>query len=88
MYSDARGAPDSIRQERRAVTAEDLAAAGIDPALHPGAHTLADLRQYPVLSEGGWFLVIKNQATQEELARWPWRLFGPVELLSSSLVLD
>jgi len=77
-----------IRQHRAELTEADLAAAGIDLALdHPG-QSLADLRQYPVLSEGGWFIVIKNQKTLQEISRQPWRLLGPVELLSNSLDLD
>ena len=77
---DAKG----IRQDRDLVTGADLAARGVDP----DGYCLADLRKYPVLSEGGWYVVIKNIVTLEEIVRWPWRLLGPVELLSHSLVLD
>ena len=88
MQRHAQCLPAGIRQERMAVTAEDLLAAGVDPTRPEVAQSLAQLEQYPVLSEGGWYLVIRNRITLEELARRPWRLFGPVELLSSSLVLD
>lgn len=77
-----------IRQERRRVSADDLAAQGIDLERDFPGQSIADLREYPVLSEGGWFIVIRNQRTQQEIARRPWRLLGPVELLSHGLVLD
>jgi len=44
-----------------------------------------DLRRYPVLSEGGWFLVVKCQACLCSLSREPWRRLGHVELLSDAL---
>lgn len=81
-------AEDGIRQIRRPVTEADLIEAGIDLARDFPGQLLADLTEYPVLSEGGWFIVIKNQHTLAEIARRPWRLLGPVELLSHSLVLD
>lgn len=77
-----------IHQHRRPVAAADLCAAGIDLARDFPGLALADLREYPVLSEGGWFIVIKHPHTLQEIARRPWRLLGPVELLSHSLVLD
>ncbi|MFA7595243.1 MAG: hypothetical protein WCY92_02715 [Novosphingobium sp.] len=83
----ADGAGD-IRQQRAELTEADLTAAGIDLVRDYPGQSLADLRQYPVLSEGGWFIVIKNQKTLQEISRRPWRLLGPVELLSNSLDLD
>jgi hypothetical protein len=80
--------PGEIRQERMPVTDAELAQAGIDLARDFPDHALADLRQYPILTEGGWFLVIKNRKTLVEIARRPWRLLGPIELLSNSLDLD
>ncbi len=88
MQRQAQDLPDGIWQERKAVTAADLLAAGVDPASPEIARSFEQLELYPVLSEGGWYLVIKNRISLEEIARRPWRLFGPVELLSSSLVLD
>ena len=46
---------------------------------------ISDLRQYPVLAEGGWLIVIKNQKTLQSISRTPWRLLGPINLLSDSL---
>lgn len=81
-------AAQGICQDRRAVTEADLSTAGIDLSRDFPGQSIADLREYPVLSEGGWFIVIKNQRTLQEIARRPWRLLGPIELLSHSLVLD
>lgn len=89
MQPSAEPGPEpGIRQDRRPVTEADLIAAGIDLARDFPGQSIADLSEYPVLSEGGWFIVIKNQRTLEEIARRPWLLLGPVELLSHSLVLD
>ncbi len=82
------GSLQGIHQDRRSMTEADLIAAGIDLARDFPGQLIADLSEHPVLSEGGWFIVIKNQRTLEEIARRPWRLLGPVELLSHSLVLD
>lgn len=86
---DAKMANDlgEIWQERASVTEAELAEVGIDLQKDFPSHSLSDLRQYPVLSEGGWFVVIKNQKTLEEVSRRPWRLLGPVELLSNGLDL-
>lgn len=80
---------DSERvQERLPVTREDLAALGIDLEQdHPG-QTIENLRQYPVLSEGGWFMVIKDQKSLRCISRQPWRLLGPITLLSEGLELS
>ncbi len=75
-----------IIQAREVVTAADLTALSIDLADHPGVQ-LDDLRRYPVLSEGGWFIVIKDQRTLMTLSRKPWRLLGPIRLLSEGLDL-
>ena len=74
-----------VHQERRPVSAEQLAAAGVDLARDfPGA-TIDEFREYPVLSEGGWFIVIKHQPTLRTVSRKPWRLLGPVTLLTEGL---
>lgn len=81
-------ADDSIVQAREAVSLDDLAALNIDLGRDFPAHKLSDLRRYPVLSEGGWFIVIKNQQTLETVSRQPWRLLGPITLLSEGLDLN
>lgn len=77
-----------IYQARDIVTEQDLLDAGINLASDFPAHAIEDLRKYPVLSEGGWFIVIKNQKTLESLSRKPWRLLGPIKLLSEDLDLN
>ena len=77
-----------IHQVREIVTEQDLLDAGIDLAGDFPGQRIEDLRKYPVLSEGGWFTVIKNQKTLASLSRKPWRLLGPVRLLSEDLDLN
>lgn len=48
----------------------------------------ADLRAYPVLTDGGWFQAVKCQRCLFSVSREPWRLLGPVQLTSTGLVLD
>jgi hypothetical protein len=43
------------------------------------------LSRYPVLSEGGWFLVVRCAGCLTCREREPWRLLGHVELLSGQL---
>jgi len=81
-------ADDSIVQVREAVSLDDLVALNIDLGRDFPGHKLSDLRRYPVLSEGGWFTVIKNQQTLETISRQPWRLLGPITLLSEGLDLN
>lgn len=81
-------ADDSIVQLREAVSADDLAALGIDLDRDFPSHKLSELRRYPVLSEGGWFIVIKNQQTLETISRQPWRRLGPITLVSEGLDLS
>lgn len=76
---------DGIEQELSPVTHEELRDFGVDLTRHWPNLQVKDLRQYPVLSEGGWFLVIKDRKTLVEVCRRPWRLLGPVELLSHRL---
>ncbi len=84
--SAARRAP-GVDQPRETLTEDELRAEGVDLAAFPGS-TAADFRRYPVLSEGGWFLVIKHQRTLQSVSRKPWRLLGPVPLVSEGLVFD
>jgi vanillate/4-hydroxybenzoate decarboxylase subunit D len=44
-----------------------------------------DLRRYPVLSEGGWFQVVKCQACLISISRERWARLGPVGILADSL---
>lgn len=48
----------------------------------------AELSAYPVLSEGGWYRVVKCQRCLTSLTREPWTLLGPVSLTSEGLQLD
>lgn len=47
----------------------------------------AELSAYPVLSEGGWYRVVKCQRCLTSLSREPWGLLGPVSLTSEGLQL-
>lgn len=79
---------EGISVQREPVTQAELNEAGIDLARDfPGA-SLAEFRRYPVLSEGGWFMVIKHQPTLTTVSRRKWRLLGPVPLQSEGLELD
>jgi transposase-like protein len=44
-----------------------------------------NLRRYPVLSEGGWFQIVKCQSCLHSVSRERWHLLGPVEVLVASL---
>lgn len=77
-----------IDQARDPVTDEQLIEAGIDLAVDFPGSTAADFLRYPVLSEGGWFIVIKHQPTLQSVSRQPWRLLGPIALLSENLGFD
>ena len=84
MPNDAPTGPrraPGVDQPRETVTEDELRAEGVSLADFPGA-TADDFRRYPVLSEGGWFLVIKHQRTLRSVSRKPWRLLGPVPLVS------
>jgi hypothetical protein len=77
-----------IELRRDDVTEQELREAGVDlQADFPGS-TAADFKRYPVLSEGGWYLVIKHQPSLRSVSRKPWRLFGPVPLASEGLQFD
>ena len=47
-----------------------------------GADSLA---KYPVLSEGGWFQVVKCQNCLHSVSRERWSRLGDIALLSDSL---
>ena len=48
-----------------------------------GAETLM---RYPVLSEGGWFMVVKCQSCLHSQQREKWTRLGHVTLLTDSLL--
>lgn len=74
-----------ILQERLPVSKALLRDLGMDANQICADHGIANLRRYPVLSEGGWALVIVNQETLEVIHRASWHLLGPVKLLSQQL---
>lgn len=45
----------------------------------------SDLRRYPVMSEGGWFQVVKCQSCLQSLSRERWSLLGPIQLLADAV---
>jgi hypothetical protein len=70
--------------ERERVSEHELGELGVDLSDFPGS-TADDFRRYPVLSEGGWYLVVKHQPTLRSVSRVPWTLFGPTTLTSAGL---
>lgn len=79
-------AAPGISTEREPVTAEELADAGVNLQRDFPEATVDDFRRYPVLTEGGWFTVIKHQTTLVTVSREPWDLFGPIKPLSYGLL--
>lgn len=77
-----------IHQPRADVTEAELRALGVDLAKDFPGSSAADFKRYPVLSEGGWFTVVKHQRTLQCVSREPWRLLGPIRLTSDGLVLE
>lgn len=75
-----------LHVEREAVTEAELTELGVDLADFPGS-TAADFKRYPVLSDGGWFQVVKHQPTLTSVSRETWRLLGPIKLVSEGLHL-
>jgi hypothetical protein len=71
--------------EREAVTEQELRDLGIDLERDFPGSTVADFLRYPVLSEGGWFTVIKHQPTLRSVSREPWDMLGPIRLTSHGL---
>lgn len=74
--------------ERAEVTADELRELGVDLERDFPGSTAADFLRYPVLSEGGWYLVVKHQRTLQSVSREPWKLLGPVTLLSEGLTVE
>ncbi|WP_433503162.1 hypothetical protein ACQP04_25855 [Pseudonocardia halophobica] len=71
-----------IREE---VTDAELAELGVDLVGDFPGSTAADFRRYPVLSEGGWFVVVKHQPSLRSVSREAWGLLGPIALASTGL---
>lgn len=77
--------PSNLVVEREKVTEAELAELGVNiTEQFPGA-SIAEFRRYPVLSEGGWHIVIKHQPSLTSVAREPWDLLGPIKLVSYGL---
>lgn len=74
--------------EREPMTAEKLETLGIDHAEEFPGSSPSDFRRYPVLSEGGWYVVVKHMPTLTSVHRSPWRPLGPVHLTSEGLQVD
>lgn len=74
-----------IPTQRRSVTEAELHAVGVHIARDFPGSSPADFKSYPVLSEGGWFLVIKHQPSLRVVRRERWRLLGPIALTSEGL---
>lgn len=47
----------------------------------------ANLRAYPVLSEGGWFKTVKCQSCLHSIERDRWTLLGPITLTSEGIAI-
>lgn len=71
--------------EREPVTEQELRDVGVDLDRDFPGSTAADFLRYPVLSEGGWFTVIKHQPTLRSVSREPWDMLGPIRLTSHGL---
>ncbi|WP_051898880.1 hypothetical protein [Sciscionella sediminilitoris] len=76
---------EGISVSRDEVSESQLRELGVNLERDFPGSTAADFRRYPVLSEGGWFMVVKHQKTLVSVSREPWRLLGPIELTSEGL---
>ena len=47
----------------------------------------AELHEYPVLSEGGWYQVRKCRNCLHSVTRERWTLLGPITLASAAVVI-
>ena len=46
-----------------------------------------ELQRYPVVSDGGWFMVVKCQGCLHSVSREPWRRLGTVTLPEDGILL-
>jgi len=74
--------------QREPVNLDDLKAAGVDLERDFPGSVIDDFRRYPVLSEGGWFVVIKHMPTMTSVSRIRWHLLGPIKLTSDGLSIE
>jgi hypothetical protein len=87
FVSESGSAPaPGIDVERESVTAAQLEELGVDLADFPGS-TEDDFKRYPVLTEGGWYMVVKHQPTLTTVSKEKWDLLGPIKLVSYGLHL-
>lgn len=86
MAGDGPQIAPGLTVERKEVTSDDLAQLGVDLAAFPGS-TAADFKRYQVLSDGGWYRVVKHQPTLTSVSREKDRLLGPIFLTSEGLHL-
>lgn len=80
--------PEGLSVVRDEVTSDELTALGVDLERDFPGSAVADFRRYPVLSEGGWFTVVKHQKTLQTVSRVPGPLLGPIVLTSHGLDVD
>ncbi|GAA3551736.1 hypothetical protein GCM10022222_39160 [Amycolatopsis ultiminotia] len=80
--------PEGLSVIRDEVTADELTMLGVDLGRDFPGSTAAEFRRYPVLSEGGWFTVVKHQKTLQTVSREPGPLLGPIVLTSDGLDVD
>lgn len=73
--------------ERESVSATELGELGVDLSVDFPGCSADDFKRYLVLSEGGWYSVVKHQATLRSVARVPAGLLGPIVLASAGLDL-
>ena len=87
MSASSETTPSDLVVVREEVTSEELTALGVDLTRDFAGSTADDFRRYPVLSEGGWHMVVKHQPTLVSVHREPWDLLGPIKLTSHGLEL-
>lgn len=85
MSDQETAVPQGLSVPREEVSEEELRSLGVDLARDFPGSSASDFRRYPVLSEGGWYLVVKHQKTLVSVAREPWHLLGPITLTSDGL---
>lgn len=88
MSKTAMTVAPGIHQPRESVTELELRGLGVNLLQDFPGSTADDFKRYPVLSEGGWFMVVKHQPTLRSVSRKPWNLLGPVKLTSDGLSLE
>jgi len=72
---------------REQVTEEELVQLGVELNRDFPGSSVDEFRRYPVLSEGGWYIVVKHQPSLRSVSREPWKPLGPVSLTSEGLVV-